>query len=82
MKNKSTYFLFGDSNLIELFTSIPTNQISQIIEEIEDEGYGFTLYEYDPEIDNPAIILHKFIESKETDYTTLTKEEFNKLKKI
>lgn len=82
MKDKSTYFLFGDPNLIELFTSISTNPISQIIEEIEDEGYGFTIYEYDPEIDNPAIILHKFIESGEKDYTTLTKEEFNKLKEM
>lgn len=82
MKDKSTYFLFANPDLIEMFTSINTYNTSEIIQEIGDEGYGFTLYEYDPEIDNPAIILYKFIESGERDYTTLTKEEFNKLKEI
>jgi hypothetical protein len=82
MKDKSTYFLFGCTDLIELFTSINKYTISEIIQEIEDEDYGFTLYEYDPEIDNPAIILYKFTESREKDYTTLTKEEFNILKEI
>lgn len=82
MKDKSTYFLFAHPELVQMFTSINNYKISEIIQEIEDGGYGFTIYEYDPEIDNPAIVLYKFIESGEKDYTTLTKEEFNKLKEI
>jgi hypothetical protein len=81
MINNSTYFIFASKDLIEILTD-PKNSITDFIEAIEEEFYSYTLYEYDPKKDNPAIILFKFIESGEDDYSTLTSSEFEKLKEL
>jgi len=78
MKNNITYFIFACDELIESLVDI-NNSITDVINIIEEEGHSYTLYEYNPEIDSPAIILHKFIISGEEEYSTITKEEFRRL---
>jgi hypothetical protein len=82
MKNNSTYFIFANKDVIDNIINNISNSIDEVIQEIEEENYSYTLYEFNPEISNPAIILFEFINSGFDDYSTLTKEEFNKLKEL